>query len=85
MKEDLNQEEYVAKTLFAEATELVRKAAISKDMQEVSLAQAMIEGVNVSQKEVGKMAQQTQTLQKRVDKRKAKIISQISAKKPKAL
>ncbi|KAJ8883752.1 hypothetical protein PR048_015606 [Dryococelus australis] len=60
---------------FEEANKILKKAVEKKDMGEIGLAQAMLEGVNKIKKETSENRAEVDHVQHSVDQKKSKIIS----------
>lgn len=68
--------------LFSEANLRLKKAIERKDMKEVELAQAMLEGVKTVRQEHSDQKRAADAVQNSVDKRKSSVITDFFNKKP---
>lgn len=72
-----------ADKLFSEATERLKKGIQNKNLEEISLANAMLEGVANVRKEEKEERKERNKIQKALEKRKSTFIDNYFVKKPK--
>lgn len=73
---------YAISRLFTEANARLKKAIEAKDMQQVGLAQAMLEGVSTMRKEQATQKRTADQIQDSLDKKRESLITSFFAKKP---
>ncbi len=83
IKEEERSQRNTANKLFFEANERLKKAVKNKNMKEVQLAQAMLQGVQVVQRTEQEQRDEKEHIQNKLEKRKSSLITRFFNKKPK--
>ena len=86
LKEKREKEENKRKTadiLFLEATERLKRGIEKNNMEEIQLAQAMLETVTVVRNEESTERKEVDKIQKTLEKRKSSLMQNCISKKPK--
>ena len=81
-KEEYDSKNSAADRLLKQANESLKRCLNSQDLDGIRAAQGMLEEANVMKREAADSGQRIEELQRRVEKRKSKLISSLMEKRP---